>query len=365
MSIYLSNFDFSKTPMQRVLKKSTLSNAIKEAQYAVRGELAIKAHKMEHAGEKVIHCNIGNPQSLNQKPITFLRQVSALCDYPELINHDFPADVKQRATQILKACKSVGSYSNSKGIPYIRNKVARFIEERDGHPSNPEHIFLTDGASVAVKMVIQLLIQNDNCGIMIPIPQYPLYSASIILSGGKIVEYHMTEKGGWDIDLSNIEKSIDASRAAGVDVRAICVINPGNPVGNVMSLESMQAIIKFCYSKGLVLLADEVYQTNIYLNKPWYSFRKVLSEMPEYKVELFSFHSTSKGVIGECGRRGGYVEALNIDEDVLDELYKLASINLCSNVMGQIGVDLMVDPPRPSDPSFSLYKEETTGIFGI
>ena len=367
MSDELKIGEFSVTSMQRVLKLSTLSKSIVDAQYAVRGELAIKAENMEHEGKKIIHCNIGNPQALNQKPITFIRQVSALCDYPELINFDFPIDVKHRASQILASCKSVGAYSNSKGIPYIRQKVAKYIEDRDGHSSHFHNIYLTDGASPAVQLVLKLLIQHEHVGIMIPIPQYPLYSAAIVLNGGTIVPYHMSEQGGWEISLNNIKESVLKSKQQGIDVRAICVINPGNPVGNVMSLKSMQNIIKFCYDNGLVLLADEVYQTNVYLSKPWYSFKKVLMEMPEYKdkVELFSFHSTSKGVIGECGRRGGYMEAVNIDEQVLEQVYKLLSINLCSNVMGQIGIDLMVDPPKVGDPSYALYKQETKEIFGI
>eukprot|EP00835_Amoeboradix_gromovi_P005746 NODE_576_length_6549_cov_0.390078.p1 type:complete len:356 gc:universal NODE_576_length_6549_cov_0.390078:5494-4427(-) len=352
--------------MKRVLTLSSISSAIKDAQYAVRGELAIKAEGMEKRGEKVIQCNIGNPQALNQKPITFIRQVSAAVDYPELLNQDLPVDVKNRASEILNACTSVGSYSNSKGIPYIREKVSKFIENRDSQPSNFHDIFLTDGASPAVQMVLKLLIQHEKVGIMIPIPQYPLYSAAITLNGGKIVEYHMTENGGWDINMSEIESSLQNAKSEGVEIRSICVINPGNPIGNVMSLDSMKAIIRFCHKNGLVLMADEVYQTNVYSDKPWYSFKKVLAEMPEFskEVELFSFHSTSKGVIGECGRRGGYMEAVNIDNEVLDQLYKLSSINLCSNIMGQIGVDLMVDPPKPNDPSYELYQKETTDIYG-
>ena len=355
----------SNSPMKRVLTLQSLCHTIKDAQYAVRGELAIKSESMVKQGKKVIQCNIGNPQALNQKPITFLRQVSAIVDYPELLNHDFPLDVKKRASKILQECHSVGSYSHSKGIPFIRKKVAAYIEERDGHPSNPEHLFLTDGASPAVQMILRLLIQNSQVGIMIPIPQYPLYSAAIVLNGGTIVDYQMTEQGGWDINLKTIEASLNKSRAKGIDVRAICVINPGNPIGNVMSLSSMKDILRFCHKNGLVLLADEVYQTNVYLNKPWYSFKKVLMEMDiQNEVELFSFNSTSKGFIGECGRRGGYLEATNIDEQVLDELYKLASINLCSNVMGQIGIDVMVDPPKSGDPSYKLYNREKQDILG-
>eukprot|EP00834_Sanchytrium_tribonematis_P001195 NODE_27_length_39007_cov_1.590650.p10 type:complete len:427 gc:universal NODE_27_length_39007_cov_1.590650:36732-35452(-) len=368
LPIVVTNKLFFQTFMRRVLTRDSIHNCIKNAEYAVRGELAIKAESLLSKGRTIIQCNIGNPQSLNQKPITFLRQVSALVDYPELIGLDkFPSDVKKRAEDILSACKSVGAYSHSKGIPYIRKNVAKFIESRDGYPSDYESIFLTDGASPAVQMILKCLIQNEKVGIMIPIPQYPLYSASITLNGGQIVRYEMDEEDGWDANLDKIIESLKSSRKNGIDVRALCVINPGNPIGNVLSLESMREIVKLCYEQRLVLLADEVYQTNVYLEKPWYSFKKVVMDMGSpysTDLELFSFHSTSKGVVGECGRRGGYVEAVNIDPQVLDELYKLASVNLCSNTMGQIGVDLMVSPPTPGSPSYDLYASEVQDIFG-
>jgi alanine transaminase len=85
---------------------------------------------------------------------------------------------------------------------------------------------------------------------------------------------------------------------------------------------------------------------------------------PEYQEqELFSFHSTSKGMIGECGRRGGYFECTNIDNAVLDQLYKMASINLCPNVHGQIMVDLMTNPPVKGDESYPQYKAEYDAIY--
>jgi hypothetical protein len=99
----------------------------------------------------------------------------------------------------------------------------------------------------------------------------------------------------------------------------------------------MESIIDVCHRERLVLLADEVYQENVYVShKSFVSFKRVLHDMgPRYaNQELMSFHSVSKGFVGECGKRGGYVEMTNIDEDVLQEYYKLCSINLCPNVLG-------------------------------
>jgi alanine transaminase len=115
------------------------------------------------------------------------------------------------------------------------------------------------------------------------------------------------------------------------------------------------------------LLADEVYQENVYFkeSKPFHSFKKVKHEMgPEYAdLELFSFHSVSKGFIGECGKRGGYVEMDGIAQDVMDEYYKLSSINLCPNVLGQLMVSLMVNPPKPGDESFDDFVRERDEVY--
>jgi len=98
----------------------------------------------------------------------------------------------------------------------------------------------------------------------------------------------------------------------------------------------MQEIVRFCEAEGLVLLADEVYQENIWQKRePWYSFKKVSRDLGA-SLQLCSFHSCSKGFLGECGRRGGFVEFDGFDPLVIDQLYKLSSISLCSNVEGQI-----------------------------
>ena len=145
------------------------------------------------------------------------------------------------------------------------------------------------------------------------------------------------------------------------------IINPGNPTGQVLNREDLQEIIRFCRDERLVLLADEVYQENIYYPEkaPFLSAKQVLMEMgPEFsdQVELVSFHSTSKGLIGECGQRGGYFECHNLDKEVQAQLFKVSSVSLCSDVLGQVMVSLMVNPPRPGDESFALYQQERNSL---
>ncbi|KAI9358815.1 pyridoxal phosphate-dependent transferase [Pilaira anomala] len=357
---------------------------IKNVEYAVRGALPIRAEALNAQlkkdpsklnFERVVFCNIGNPQQLNQKPITFFRQVASLCENPELLKVEnretvsklYPADAIARAELLMKNIGSVGAYTHSKGIQHIRENVAKFIEKRDGYAADPENIYLTQGASEGVQKVVQLLTQNSHTGIMIPIPQYPLYSATLSLVDAIPVQYYLNEKEDWGLDVAELQKSVDEARNNGTDVRALVIINPGNPTGQCLSEQNIREIIHFCHEERIVLLADEVYQTNIYQpeRRPFHSIKKVLMSMgPEYsEQELFSFHSTSKGMIGECGRRGGYFECTNIDPEILDQVYKISSISLCPNVHGQIMVDLMTNPPVEGDVSYPQYKAEIDDIY--
>jgi aspartate/methionine/tyrosine aminotransferase len=128
------------------------------------------------------------------------------------------------------------------------------------------------------------------------------------------------------------------------------VINPGNPTGQVLSRENIEGIIMLCHSHSIMILADEVYQNNIYSEtQKFISFRQVLAEMGapyNREVEVISYHSVSKGLLGECGLRGGYMETHNLPQTAEDHLYKLKSIELCSNTAGQMAVHLMVNPPQ-------------------
>ncbi|KAJ3331721.1 hypothetical protein HDU76_002384 [Blyttiomyces sp. JEL0837] len=360
-----------------------MNKAILKVEYAVRGELAIRAEQLrqqlkERPGSlpfrEIVNCNIGNPQQLRQKPITFFRQVSALIECPDLMNEAnlpttlklFQPDAVHRAKAYLAEIGSSGAYSHSQGIPIVRKEVAEFISERDGFPADPEKIFLTAGASPGVQLVLQSIISHSNVGIMIPVPQYPLYTASIGLFQGQVVPYYLDEENDWGLSVAELSRSLQAARAKGIEVRALGVINPGNPAGQCLSEKNMIEIVEFCKKEGLMLLADEVYQTNVYTAKtPFISFRKIVKgKGPEYSnFQLVSFHSVSKGMVGECGRRGGYFECLGIETEVLEQFYKIASISLCPPVQGQLMVGLMTKPAKKGDPSYPLYDQEMSGIY--
>ena len=312
---------------------------------------------------------VGNPQQLGQKPLTFNRYVLALCASPELLNNPrasdlFPQDAIDRAKELMGYVGSVGAYSDSRGVPGIRQEVANFIEARDGcgsafppatvssgaaqsksartrlytvpsylcmprvqdvrhrlckqlcaghclcacalectaasgragaatrpdhmrhsqipsqsahacrHKADPNRIFLTDGASVGVRMCLNALIRDARDAVLVPVPQYPLYSASIALYNGTFEGYLLDEDHGWSMDTQELQKKVDDAEQEGRAVRGLVFINPGNPTGQCLSRDNLEELIKFCVKNKVVLMADEVYQPNIYQDeKPFLSAR--------------------------------------------------------------------------------------------
>lgn len=162
------------------------------------------------------------------------------------------------------------------------------------------------------------MIRGPQDGILVPIPQYPLYSAAIQLLGGSLVGYYLKEETGWSLDFDELARAVADAKRKGVQVRGMVFINPGNPTGQCLSKKDLEGLVKFAYKNRLVLLADEVYQDNIYQSvRPFVSCRHVALTMgaPYAKeLELVTFHTASKGVYGECGFRGGVMELLNIDQ---------------------------------------------------
>ncbi len=348
-----------------MVTKDVLNPRLLTAEYAVRGPIVLRAQQLEEQGRKIIYCNIGNPQALKQAPLTFLRQLLSLVEYPELLNHPetlilFPRDIVARATSILeKHPHGTGAYSQSPGIPFVRQAVADFISNRDGIPADRDHVILTDGASKGAQAVLTALLRSPSDGFMIPIPQYPLYSASLSLYGGKQVGYYLDEQAGWQLNEGILIESLTKAKADGINPVGIVVINPGNPTGAVLSAENIRMVVGFAKKYNLSIIADEVYQENVYdPSLKFHSFARVMWEMKEREVSLFSLHSVSKGFLGECGHRGGYLELRNIPDDVLAEFVKLQSISLCANIVGQISVYMMVAPPRPGDESYGTYASE-------
>ena len=384
-------FIFKEKSMSNGQRPLAVNPNILEMEYAVRGPIPQRAAELKKQGRSIIPANIGNPQALGQVPLTYLRQVLSLVEDPakiererqlkslfeenpycDLRDDDFISeDILQVSEEILAASGTgMGAYTESKGMLFIREAIAEFINERDGIqsgtgiPADAESIFLTTGASQGVYFVVDLLIAGENDGIMIPIPQYPLYSAAIKKAGGTQVNYYPDEEGGWVFDRAILEEAFNGAREKGVNVKAIVVINPGNPTGAVLDEDSMMEVIEFAREHGLMIIADEVYQENVYGGK-FLSFAKVLGTK---QVPLASLHSISKGFLGECGHRGGYLEMRNPPKiadtslDFVDLLNKQASVSLCSSTPGQVLTYLMVKPPSGNNRTYQTYLKEKEAV---
>jgi alanine transaminase len=354
--------------LKNFLTIGSINQAVLKAEYAVRGTMVIRAKQIQEEilnGKKypfkdLTECNIGNPQIFGHQPFSFHREVMSVMLNPGLLHTNvYHKDVFKRAEKYLNAIGTggMGAYSDSPGFEFARKSIARYIKQRDGQASNHKQIFMTDGATVGLYMAMELILGNGNEGVMIPVPQYPLYTALLALKKSAPVPYYLNEEKGWSVDVDNLQQIYDDHVKKGINVKAMVVINPGNPTGQVLSEHDIQKIVQFAEKNRVTLLADEVYQLNIYKKgKKFVSFKKVISDL-KANVDLFSFHSTSKGIMGECGIRGGYFEAWNIDKDVFAQLEKLRTMYLCPNTTGQILTELMVNPPNKEDCSHETVEK--------
>lgn len=360
-------------------------------EYAVRGPIPQRAAALRGQGRSTIPCNIGNPQALGQPPLAYFRQLLGLVEVPgriarerrlnalwqagrldgveadDLVNESLLA----RAEDYLRQLESgMGAYTDSTGPVFVREAIAAFIDRRDGADgrgrpfADPGQIFLTDGASEAARSIIEMLVADPSDGIMIPIPQYPLYSATIRKVGGVQVDYYLDEEAGWSLDRAELEASLAAARAQGVRVKAIVAINPGNPTGAILDQAGVDEIVDFAAENGLLIIADEVYQENVY-GARFVSFAQRVGDRP---VPLVSLHSISKGFVGECGHRGGYMEIRNPPpvaggtQNLVQVATKQASVALCSNTVGQCLTWLMVNPPEAGSEAHRRYVAERQQI---
>lgn len=146
----------------------------------------------------------------------------------------FPKDAIERAHYLLNANPGgTGAYSVSQGIPAVCKDIADFISRRDGYPCDPSEIFISNGASQSVQNSLMFLKASENDGFLTPIPQYPLYSATIALYGAKLVGYYLDEDNSWGLDIGELEKKMVYAKENNIRIKGLVVINPGNPTGMV------------------------------------------------------------------------------------------------------------------------------------
>uniref|UniRef100_A0A667Z7M9 alanine transaminase n=1 Tax=Myripristis murdjan TaxID=586833 RepID=A0A667Z7M9_9TELE len=299
--------------------------------------------------KEVIDVSSADPHKTGMKPISFVRQVLAVCLYPELLhNENLPRDVRLRAQTLLRACGgSVGLYSSTLfGLPHVHKSIAEFITRRDeGVPSSSQAIVISPGSHA---IVVKLLFSGEGetpTGVLTPIP-FP-HTLPMVLddAGVTLVPHHLREDKVWAVDLEELHRAVKTY--------------PGNPTGHVQDRSSIEEVIRFAATEGLLLLVDEVYQDSVFQQgREFISYKKVLFEMgQEYSeiVELISIHSLSNGIIGECGLRGAYLEVINMDPAVM---VFLKSLQIGSPaVLGQLAMEIMINPPKHEDPSYETYAQ--------
>lgn len=370
--------DSSPSPPPRLhpaLSTESIPDNIMAVKYEVRGKVLDAAFKLELVLDtcpfkKFLRCHIGNPHAVGSPPITYVREVLSLLTCPKLFDEAaienlskvYSVDSIKRAQTYRKAFGDPGAYTHSQGCSLVREEVCRFLALRDGHPSPPERVFMTNGASEAIQTLLSCLLRKKEHAIMLPLPQYPLYSATVTKLQGSCVYYELDEENNWGCDIETITESYNEGIKNGLDIRAIVVISPGNPASTLLDASQIHEILCFAERNRLLVIADEVYQENVYaIGHNFVSFRKVLMDTNS-KAQLASLHSASKGLFGECGFRGGMMQLENVDAATLSVLYKMRSVDLCSNTFGQTALALIVNPPKPGEDNYNLYYQETQAI---
>ncbi len=283
--------------MKTVRKSAKLNNVL----YDVRGPIVDAAKQMEDEGQKIIKLNIGN-----MAPFGF--------DAPEEVQQDMIRNLPNSA-----------GYSDSKGIFDARKAVMHYTQQLGIAGVTLDDIYLGNGASELIVMATNALL-DDGDELLVPMPDYPLWTAAVSLSGGSPVHYRCDEDAGWLPDLDDMRAKITPR------TRGIVVINPNNPTGVLYPVELLKGILQIAREHGLVLLVDEVYDKVLYDGVQFTSMASLSTD-----VLTLTFNSLSKAY-RSCGYRAGWMVLSGPKADARDYiegLNMLANLKLGSNVPGQ------------------------------
>jgi alanine-synthesizing transaminase len=283
--------------LKTIQKSAKLANVL----YDVRGPIVEAAKQMEDEGQKIIKLNIGN-----LAPFGF--------DAPEEIQQDMIRNLPNSA-----------GYSDSKGIFAARKAVMHYTQQQGVAGVTLEDIYLGNGASELIVMAANALLDNGD-ELLVPSPDYPLWTAATSLSGGSPVHYRCDEDNGWQPDLADMRAKITPR------TKGIVVINPNNPTGVIYSDELLKGIVALAREFELVLLADEVYDKVLYEGVTHTAMASLSTD-----VLTLTFNSLSKAY-RSCGYRAGWMVLSGpkeIAKDFIEGLNMLANLKLGSNVPGQ------------------------------
>ncbi|MDD3380267.1 MAG: pyridoxal phosphate-dependent aminotransferase [Rugosibacter sp.] len=286
--------------MQPVIKSAKLNNVC----YDIRGPVLARAKQMEEEGHKIIKLNIGN-----LAPFGF--------DAPEEIQQDM----------ILNLPNAAG-YTDSKGIFSARKAVMHYTQQKQIKGVTIEDIYIGNGASELIVMAMNALL-NTGDEVLIPAPDYPLWTAAVSLSGGTPRHYICDEGAGWLPDLDDIRAKITPN------TRAIVIINPNNPTGALYPDDLLKALVEIARTHDLVIYADEVYDRVLYEGAKHTSIASLSED-----VLTITFNSLSKNYRA-CGYRAGWMIVSGdkrAAKDYIEGLDILSSMRLCANAPGQWGI---------------------------
>lgn len=283
--------------MKTVQKSAKLANVL----YDIRGPIMDAARQMEEEGHKIIRLNIGNLA---------------------VFGFDAPEEIQQ---DMIRNLPNSAGYSDSKGIFAARKAVMHYTQQQGIRGVTLDDIYLGNGASELIAMATNALL-NDGDELLLPSPDYPLWTAVTTLSGGTAVHYMCDEANGWMPDLKDLRSKITPR------TKGIVVINPNNPTGALYSVELLREIVAIAREHGLVILADEVYDKVLYDDVK----HTAIGSLSEDVLTL-TFNSLSKSY-RSCGYRAGWMVVSGDKKagaDYIEGLTMLSNMRLCANVPGQ------------------------------
>ncbi|MGB8338609.1 MAG: pyridoxal phosphate-dependent aminotransferase [Burkholderiales bacterium] len=283
-----------------VLKSAKLAGVC----YDIRGPVLEKARQMEEEGQKIIKLNIGNIAAFGLEP-------------PDEIVQDMIRNLPHSA-----------GYTDSKGLFAPRKAIVHYTQEKNIAGVTVDDVYLGNGASELIVMAMNALL-NDGDEVLIPAPDYPLYTAAVALSSGKPLHYLCDEQADWMPDIADMKRKISPR------TKAIVIINPNNPTGALYPDSVLREIVEVARLNRLVVFADEIYDKTLYDGNTHTSIASLADD-----VLFVTFNGLSKNYRA-CGYRAGWMVvsgAKKHAKDYIEGLTMLASMRLCANTPGQLAI---------------------------
>lgn len=280
------------------------SKKLAEVCYDIRGPVLEKARQMEDEGHRIIKLNIGNLA---------------------VFGFDPPDEIVQ---DMIRNLHNAAGYTDSKGMFAPRKSVVHYTQEKKIAGVAIDDVYLGNGASELIVMGMNALL-NSGDEVLVPAPDYPLWTAAVSLSGGRPVHYVCDEASGWMPDIEDIKKKITPH------TKAIVVINPNNPTGALYPVEVLQQLVDVARQHQLIVFADEIYDKTLYDGEIHTSMASLADD-----VLFITFNGLSKNY-RSCGYRAGWMVVSGEKrhaKDYIEGLNMLASMRLCSNTPGQFAI---------------------------